>query len=119
MEIKIHPDSTYTLEYHFRGGRKAMKALYDVLIGRLSREMDFEFKIGKSYIGLVKKLVFAAIRVQTKKIVLEFTPRKEFKSRRIFKSMQFQKQRWAQYVEIMSDSDIDRELIDWVKFSCE
>jgi len=119
MKIKIRPDSTHTLDYHFRGDRKAMKPLYDVLIGRLSREMDFEYKIGKSYIGLIKRLVFAAIRVQTKKMILEFTPRKEFKSPRIFKSVQFQKQRWAQYVEIKSIDDIDQELINWVKFSCE
>jgi hypothetical protein len=119
MKIKIHPDSTYMLDYHFKGRKSEMKPLFDTLIEKLSKDLDFEFKIGKTYIGLIKKLVFAAIRVQTKKLVFEFVPRKEFKSPRIVKSIRFQKERWAQYVELKEPADIDQELIDWVKFSHE
>jgi hypothetical protein len=119
MNIKINADSTHTLEHHFKDKKGGMKPLFDVLIDKLSKEMDFEFKIGKTYIGLIKKLVFAAVRVQNNKIVFEIVARKEFNSSRIVKSVKFQKERWAQYVELKEPSDIDQELIDWVKFSYE
>lgn len=119
MKIKLHPDSTHTLDYHFKDKKSETKSLFDELIDKLSEELDFEFKIGKTYIGLIKKLVFAAVRVQNEKLVFEFVPRKEFKSPRIIKSVKFQKERWAQYVEIKKVEDIDQELIDWVKFSYE
>lgn len=119
MKIKIHPDSTHTLDYHFKGARSKMRPLFDMLIDKLSKDLDFEFKIGKTYIGLIKKLVFAAVHIQTKKLIFEFVPRKEFISPRIIKSKKFQKERWAQYVEITKPEDINRELINWTKFSYE
>jgi hypothetical protein len=96
-----------------------MRPLFDELVNRLAREMKFQFKIGKTYVGLINRLVFAAVRVQTRKLVFEFVPRKEFKSPRIVKSVRFQRARWAQYVELRETSDIDGELIDWVRFSYE
>ncbi len=118
MKIKIHKDSRYTLDYHFKN-RKEMKKLFEELIKKLSKHLHFKFKIGKSYIGLINKLVFAAVHVRAKKLIFEFTSRKEFKSPRIIKSVRFQKERWAQYVEIKNKKDIDKELIKWAEFSYE
>src|SRR4030067_1694597 len=100
MTIKINAQSTHPLDYHFRGKRANMRSLFDELIEKLQKETYFEYKIGKAYIGLIHTLVFAATHIQTEKIIVEFVPRKEFKSPRIIKSVKFQKARWAQYVEI-------------------
>ena len=118
-EIKINKESTLQLDYHFRGGREAMRPLFDEFIGKLSGELDFEYKIGKAYIGLIHMLVFAAFRIQTKKIIVEFVARKEFKSPRITRIIHFQKKRWAYFVNVKESEDIDRELIDWIKESYE
>ena len=119
MTIKVNKQSTYPLDYHFRGKRIAMKPLFDELITKLAKELDFEYKIGKAYIGLIHTLVFAAIRVQTEKIIVEFTIRREVKSPRINKAKHFQKQRWAYFVDIKKSEDIDKELIGWIRESWE
>jgi hypothetical protein len=119
MKIKINRQSTFPLDYHFRGKRLGMKPLFDELILALAKKLDFEYKIGKAYIGLIHTLVFAAIRIQTEKIIVEFVARKEFKSRRFNKVKHFQKYRWAYFVDIKESKDIDKELISWVKQSYE
>jgi hypothetical protein len=119
MEIKISNESTFPLDYHFRGKREMVRPLFNLLMKRLVKEIDFEYKIGKSYIGLIKTLVFAAIRIQTQKIIVEFVARKEFKSPRIFKTNRFQKARWAYFVDLKDPIDIDEELIHWIKESHE
>ncbi|MDD1665497.1 MAG: DUF5655 domain-containing protein [Methanomicrobiales archaeon] len=118
-EIKINKGSTFPLDYHFRGGREAMGPLFNELIGKLRGELDFEYKIGKAYIGLVHTLVFAAIRIQTKKIIVEFAARKEFSSPRFTRILHFQKERWAYFLNIKEPEDIDGELIDWMKQAYE
>jgi hypothetical protein len=94
-----------------------MKPLFDELASKLAKEVDFEYKIGKAYIGLIKTLVFACIRIQTQKIIFEFTSRQKLKSDRFNKVLHFQKDRWAYFLDIKSTEDIDKELIGWVKAS--
>ena len=119
MNIKINKQSTYLLDYHFRGKRVNMKPLFDELIEKLSKEIDFEYKIGKAYIGLINTLVFAAFRIQTEKIIVELTIRREIKSPRFTKVLRFQKQRWAYFLDIKEPKDIDEELVSWTKEACE
>lgn len=117
MTIKINGQSTYPLDYHFRGKRAEMKSLFDELITKLDKELDFEYKIGKAYIGLIHTLVFAAVRVQTQKIIFEFTSRQELKNPRFTKIKHFQNQRWAYFLDIKESKDINKELMSWVKES--
>ena len=111
--------SEYSLDYHFGGKRINMKPLFDELIQKLRKDLDFEFKIGKAYIGLLRTLVFGALRIQTKKIIVEFVARKVIKSNRIKKVIQCGKQRWAYFVDIKESRDIDEQLINWIKQSYE
>lgn len=117
MTIKINKQSTYPFDYHFRGKKSVMKPLFDELIAKLAKDLDFEYKIGKAYIGLIRTLVFAAIRIQAEKIIFEFTSHQELKSPRFTKIKHFQKQRWAYFLDIKKSKDIDKELIGWVKES--
>lgn len=119
MNVKINKQSIFSLDYHFQGDRLKMKSLFDELIEKLLNEISFEYKIGKTYIGLIKSLVFAAVRIQTQKIIFEFTLRREIKNPRFIKVLRFQKKRWAYFVEIKDAKNIDKELIEWVKESCE
>jgi hypothetical protein len=112
-KINIHPDSTVPLDTHFHGSREAMRPLFNELIEQL-KDADFQFKIGKSYIGLIRSLVFTALHIQAKKIVVEVVARKKFKSPRIVKILHFQKARWAHYVPICHIQDIDEEIIHWI-----
>jgi hypothetical protein len=117
--IGINKGSTLPLDYHFRGKREAMRPLFNEFIGKLRGELDFEYKIGKAYIGLIHTLVFAALRIQTRKIIVEFVAREEFRNPRITRVLHFQERRWAHFVNIKESGDIDRELIDWMKQSYE
>ena len=109
----------YGFDYHFRGKRINMKPLFDELIEKLRKDLDFNFKIGKAYIGLIHTLVFVALRIQTEKMIVEFTARKVFKSPRIKKVIHFQKNRWAYFVDIKESKDIDKQLLNWITESCE
>lgn len=109
----------FTLEYHFRGERVIMKPLFKELISSLKRELDFDYKIGKSYIGLIHKLVFCALYIQTKKILVEFVSRKKFTHPRIYKVLESGKNRWAYFVKISDTKDIDEQLLNWIKQSYE
>lgn len=117
MRIKDSGQSSYPLEFHFRGQRQSMRPLYDELIDSLAKEINFEYKIGKAYIGLIHTLVFACIRIQTKKIVFEFTSRHELTSHRFHKTLHFQRDRWAYFLDISVPNEIDEELLGWVKGS--
>lgn len=119
MSININNQSSYSLDHHFRGARIAMRPLYEEIIAKLAEEMAFELKVGKIYIGLIHTLVFTALHIQTKKIIVEFVSRKEVSHTRIFKTKHFQKRRWAYYVEINSPTQFDRQLIQWIKESHE
>jgi predicted patatin/cPLA2 family phospholipase len=120
MTIPLSNQSTCPLEYHFRGARSAMKPLVEDILAKLEAELpDFELKVGKAYIGLLHNLVFAALHVQAKKVIVEFTSRKEVSSQRIVKSKQFQKSRWAYYVEATTPASFDAQLLRWVKGSYE
>lgn len=119
MKIAIHEDSLYSLDYHFKNKKSNMRPLFEELINKLSHEMKLKLKIGKAYIGLVNKLVFAAIHIQIKKIIFEFTARQKVSSPRIIKSLKFQKARWAYYVELKDPADIDKELLNWARLSYE
>lgn len=114
MKIKINKESTYNLDYHFRDSRMVMKPLFDEFIKKLKERIYFEYKIGKAYVGLIDKLVFACIRIQTKKIIIEFTSRKVLTSKRFTKILHFQKDRWAYFLDIKEAKDIDNELLDWI-----
>ena len=117
MIIKLNNQSTVPLDYHFRGERREMRPLFDELIDKLGKDINFEYKIGKAYIGLIKTLVFACIRIQTQKIIFEFTSRQELKSTRFNKALHFQKNRWAYFLDIKTSKDINSELIGWIKES--
>jgi hypothetical protein len=119
MDIATHATSSFPLEHHFRGRRDRMRPLFDHLVAALARELDFEYKIGKTYIGLIHTLVFAAIRVQTEKLVLEFVIRQQVASPRITRVRHFQRQRWAYFVDIRDAGDIDAQLIEWVALAHE
>jgi hypothetical protein len=111
--------SEYSLGYHFRGKRINMEPLFNELVEKLRYDLDFEFKVGKAYIGLLHTLVFAALRIQTKKIIVEFVARKEFKSPRIKKVIPAGKHRWAYFVDIKESRDIDEQLFNWIRESYE
>ncbi len=117
MQIKINKQSTYSLDSHFQGRRVVIKPIFNELISKLAKELDFEYKIGKAYIGLIKTLVFACIRIQTEKMIFEFTSRQKLESTRFNKILHFQKDRWAYFLDIKESKDIDEELINWVKKS--
>lgn len=119
MSVRVSNQSTYPLEYHFRGSRVEMRSLVQNILAKLQHELDFELKIGKAYVGLLHTLVFAALHIQSKKVIVEFTSRKQVDSPRIIKSKQFQKSRWAYYVEVKTTTEFDDELLRWIKESYE
>jgi len=93
-----------------------MRPLYDDLIQSIAN-LKFEYKIGKTYIGLIQPLVFLCFRIQTKKIIVEFTASELLKSSRFRQVKQFQKHRWAYYLDVAKPEDIDDELIGWLNLS--
>lgn len=116
---KSDNDSDFTLDDHFAGKRAVMRGVFDVLIAKLRQELAFRYRIGKSYIGLEHTLVFAAVHVQTRKIIVEFVARRVFRHPRIRKVVECGRNRWAYFVDVARAEDIDEPLIDWIRQSYE
>jgi hypothetical protein len=108
-----------TLAQHFRGKREEMRPLFEYLIAELKSRCQFELKVGKAYIGLKHKLVFAAIHVQTRKLVVELVARKKFDNPRIKKVIQFAPARWAHFVDVAKEEEINEQLLGWIGQSYE
>jgi hypothetical protein len=96
-----------------------MKPLFDELIAKLRKELDFEYKIGKTYIGLIHKLVFVGLYIQMDTIIVEFVARKVFKSPRIKKVFDSGRNRWAYFFDVKESKDINEQLLNWIKQSYE
>lgn len=102
------------LDYHFRGRRSDLRPLYERLLAELAKRWEFECQVGKTYIGLKHKIVFAALYIQTRKIVVELVARRQFNGARIRKVVQFAPNRWAHFIDVQREKDIDEQLLGWI-----
>ena len=90
-------------------------ALYKKLLAALKPLGKFEEEVKKTSIHLVRKTAFAGVAPRKEYLLLTIKSDKLIRSVRIKKSEQTSKSRWHVEVKLESASDIDKELLGWLR----
>jgi hypothetical protein len=105
----------FTVKSHFDGKDASVRATYDRLLqtvrkfGRVSEEPK------KTSIHLVNRTAFAGVATRKSAIILTLKSDRKLSSSRIHKSEQASANRFHHEVRLNGPSDVDAELIKWLK----
>ncbi|HEV8146753.1 MAG TPA: DUF5655 domain-containing protein [Bryobacteraceae bacterium] len=105
-EIKPNP---------FEKSSPETKALYERLLTALRKLGPFEAEWKKTSIHLVRKTAFAGVHPRKASLVLTLKASELIKSPRIAKSEQVSRNRWHLDLKVNSPSEIDKQLLDWLR----
>ncbi|MFH0737070.1 MAG: DUF5655 domain-containing protein [Candidatus Micrarchaeota archaeon] len=110
-----HSCTFFPEKNHFKGKGKVSEALYNGLKERI-REGVGRFKVDSipCCIHFVSTFTFTAVRILKDKIRVSFTLDHQVKSSRIRDSAGYSSTRFIHQVDIEDNSQIDKELLDWI-----
>jgi len=112
-----HSCKLFPIELHFRG-KENSKHLYEILCERVEQNIGaFKVESLECCIHFVSTFTFAAVRVLTDKLILDFALNRSIASKRFLKVGRLSKKRFLYYVEINNKQEIDVELINWLKMA--
>ncbi|PYP89043.1 MAG: hypothetical protein DMF61_04935 [Blastocatellia bacterium AA13] len=100
---------------HFLNKDPYLREAYEHLIGTLRTLGPLRVEAVKSAINFAAKFNFAAVRVAGDHLRVEFLLDHLIKSDRITKTERLSPTKIAYHVAVKSPSDVDRELIGWLK----
>jgi len=93
--------------------------LYKQLLSGVKGIGPFQEEVKKTSIHLVRKTAFAGVQPRKEHLNLTIKAAKSNRSARIFKSEQTSKSRWHHEVKLAALSDIDGELLGWIREAYE
>ncbi len=103
----------------FEKSASEAKALYDRLLVALRKLGPFEAEWKKTSIHLVRKTAFAGVHPRKTSLLLTLKAGQPIQSPRIAKSEQVSRNRWHLDLKLTSPSEIDAELLDWLRAAYE
>ncbi len=104
-----------TVEQHFENKPENILLIYDKLFKELRKFGKVRENPNNSSIHLENKYGFAGVYTRQKYILLHIHLSKPIDSDRIEKMEQISKNRFKHVVKLNALSDIDKELLDWLK----
>lgn len=112
---QTHSCTVYSLSEHFKN-KSFAKTLYDELLGKLTKKVGvIKVESLPCCIHFVSNYTFGAVYALKDRIRIHFTLHREMKSPRISRYARIAANRFAYSVDIMEKSEIDAELIMWLK----
>jgi L-cysteine desulfidase len=110
-----HSCRPFAIEKHLEG-RPEGKLLFDQLKKEVKKQIGaFKTESLECCIHFVSTFTFAAVRIFKNKIQIEFSLNHKIKSSRIVKSQQLSANRHLYYIDIYSEDEINKELLEWIK----
>lgn len=111
---QTHSCRLFPIEQHF-AGKDGGKLLYEKLL-KAMKKCPGPLKVESltCCIHFVSSYTFAAVKVYKQKLLVEFALTEKIQSPRIKKWMPLSGQRYLYYVEIGKESEIDKELMNWI-----
>jgi len=97
----------------------AAQNLYGSLLAALRRLGPFQEEPKKTSVHLVRKSAFAGVQLRRDCLILTIKSDKRIRSSRIKKGEQVSKNRWHSEVKIEGESDLDGELMGWLRAAYE
>jgi len=104
-----------TVEQHFENKPENIFLIYDRLMTELRKFGEVKENPNNSSIHLENKYGFAGVYTRKKYILLHIHLSKPLDSERIEKIEQISKNRFKHIVKLQVLSDIDQELLSWLK----
>jgi len=95
----------------------ASMQLYRDLLEAIKTLGPFKEEIKKTSIHLVRASAFAGVRHRKEHLIITMKSTKPIKSKRIIKSQQASKSRWYLDLKIGAKSEVDAELMGWLRDS--
>ena len=111
--------SPVTVQQHFAGKAPKALATYERLKKGLRKFGQWSEDPKKTSIHFTRKTAFAGIMVRRESIVLTVKASRNIVSSRILKSEQVSANRWHHEVRLTKPSDVDPELISWLREAYE
>lgn len=104
-----------TVEQHFENKPENIVLIYDKLLSELRNFGNVKENPNNSSIHLDNKYGFAGVYTRKKYLLLHIHLSKQLDNERIEKIEQISKNRFKHVVKLQSQSDIDKELLNWLK----
>jgi len=108
-----------SIEQHFKNKPENILLIYDKLLSELRKFGNVKENPNNSSIHLENKYGFAGVYTRKKYILLHIHLSKPLDNERIEKIEQISKNRFKHVVKLNSLSDIDKELLVWLKEAYE
>lgn len=105
----------FSVENHFTGKDPVVKKIYEHLIKHARQFGKVDEDPKKTSIHLNNVTAFAGIATRKNAVILTIKSDRELDSPRIHKSEQTSARRFHHEVKLTSPSDVDKELIAWLK----
>jgi hypothetical protein len=112
-------DTIFSVEAHFEGKAPQVRAIYDRLLAALREFGEVHEAPKKGSIHLDRVSGFAGVYTQKNSITLHFRTAQKIENARIAKVEQLSARRFKHTVKLERESDVDAELLAWLKDAYE
>jgi Domain of unknown function (DUF5655) len=109
----------FSIAGHFTGKESVTRKIYDRLLKMSEKFGPVVEEPKKTSIHLVNKTAFAGVATRKSAITLTIKSDRKLASPRIHKSEQTSANRFHHEVKVTSPSDVDSELVSWLKAAYE
>ncbi len=110
-----HSCQTASTEIHFKGKNPVSMEIYNALVAQLRRFGEFRVDAVKTSINLIHKYHFGSVTVQDEGLRLGFVSDEPIRSSRIVQTQELGPSRVGHSVKLRSASEVDGELLDWLR----
>ena len=111
--------ATPTVSQHFAGKSENVKATYKRLLKVAASFGDFTEDPKKTSIHLNRRTAFAGVATRKEALLLTLKAPQDIKSSRVRKHEQASANRWHLELSLASPSEVDAELVKWLREAYE
>jgi hypothetical protein len=113
------PDHKPTVAAHFLDREPVVKVIYDRILAAARKLGPVLEDPKKTSIHLVCKTAFAGVATRKNALILTLKSETDVPSPRVAKRERASAKRWYFYVRLTQASEVDRELVSWLRRSYE
>jgi CRISPR/Cas system-associated exonuclease Cas4 (RecB family) len=116
---QMHSCKVFPIEQHFEG-KPAGTLLYEKLKEAVAKQLgSLKVESLECCIHFVHTSTFLAVKILGNKLQIDFSLGRKMEHKRIVKFTQMSAHRYLYYVDILTETDIDDEVLAWIKEAYE
>ncbi|HEX7120815.1 MAG TPA: DUF5655 domain-containing protein [Gemmatimonadaceae bacterium] len=119
IRASLMPSQTSAVAAHFAKASPSVRATYEAVLAAARRLGEVTEDPKKTSIHLVREKAFAGIAVRQSSLTLTLKSTRAIRSPRVRRAEQASANRWHLEIPLVSASDVDAELLDWLRASYE